>query len=242
MLWWWTVVIPVIKPASSMIIVDSKCKSFPPLPWITDTSTSPETQKRAEGCEGKEVRMKHISQRKWQKKLQDIILEQFSLHLFDRLTPCKYVICRNWAVRTTTWPSINGCSNMVTCWHFPSAWICIQHFSVPLWILGEPVLSNREAPFLGFTLYRLSWTFARLIVSFHVNAEDAKFTFCKAPFTSRVRWQWAQLSGFPFPILISIMMAKKVYKDKHKVCVCVWSHLYLHLGKVNQAVKTTSDF
>ena len=139
-----------------MIIVDSECKSFPPLPWITDASTSPETQKTAERCEGKEVRMKHITQRKWQKELQDIILEQFSLHLFDRLTHCKYVICHNWAVRTTTWPSINGCCNMVICWHFPSAWICIQYFSVPSWILGEPVLSNREAPFLGFTLYRLS--------------------------------------------------------------------------------------
>ena len=87
------------------------------------------TQKTAEGCEGKEVKMNHISQRKWQKELQDIIPEQFSLHLFDRLTPCKYVTCRNWAGGTTTWPPINGCSNMVTCWHFPSAWVSVGFVS-----------------------------------------------------------------------------------------------------------------
>lgn len=157
----------------------------------------------------KEVKMKHISQRQWQKELQDIIPGQFSLHLFDRLTPCKYVTCYNWAVRTTTWPPINGCSNMVTCWHFPSAWICVGFVSntlaCPRGYWGSLCSPVKKLHFLDSLC--TDWTFTSLIMSFHDHAENPKFTFCKAPFTCWVRCQWAQLSVLPFPILISIMMA-----------------------------------
>lgn len=55
-----------------------------PFALTTDASTNPGTQKTAEGCEVKEVKMKHISQRQWQKELQYIIPEQFSsIYLTD---------------------------------------------------------------------------------------------------------------------------------------------------------------
>lgn len=47
----------------------------PPLPWSTDVYTDSRTNKSSEVCERKKAKVKHISQRKWQKELQDIIPE-----------------------------------------------------------------------------------------------------------------------------------------------------------------------
>lgn len=81
---------------------------------------------------------------------------RFSLHAFDRSIPCKHITCHNWAMRTTGWSRVNGCSNSVTCWQCPFSFctdmwpLCIQCSHVPLWVPPVSMQASRLAPWIPF--------------------------------------------------------------------------------------------